>query len=162
MGSRPPPVEVTDTILLSQSHSKGACGANGGRRHRVGGKVWKRNKIGRNQILTIDSHSDLVSHRFLTQTGSPSPTTHPPSDLRLHWIRFTSVDGGPVRGRNKSKWAVSTDGCWTGHLSDPGCLLKGPAEEVWQHWGQLEGGGRAGSSEDKGMTPLEHLGRRHR
>ena len=123
--------------------------------------MWKRKKIGRNQILTFDSHIDLVSHRFLTQTGSPSQTTHPPSDLRLHWIRFTSVDGGPVRGRNKSKWAVSTDGCWTGHpvgramvhSSDPCCSHEGLAEEVWQHWGQLEGGGRAGSYDGKGMTP---------
>ena len=161
MGPRSPPIEVTDTILLSQSHLKGACGATGGRRHRVVGKVWKRNKIGRNQILTIDSHGDLVSPRFLTQTGRPNQTKHPQSDLRLHWISLTSVDGGPVRGRNKSKWAVSTDGCWAlhpvgrdmVHSSEPCCPLEGLAEELWQHWGQLEGGGRAGSYDGKEMTP---------
>ena len=53
-----PPIEVTDTILLSQSHLKGACGETGGRRNRVVGKVWTRNKIGRNIVLSIDSHCD--------------------------------------------------------------------------------------------------------
>ena len=45
------------------------------------------------------------------------------------------------------------------HSSEPGCLLEGLAEEVWQHWGQLEGGGRAGSYDGKGMTPQELLHR---
>ena len=38
-------------------------------------------------------------------------------------------------------------------------MLEGRAEEVWQHWGQLEGGGRAGSYDGKGLTPQELLHR---
>ena len=115
-------------------------------------------KNGRRHILTInnDNCSDIVSHRFLTQTGRPNLTAHPPSELSLHWIHFTTVDGGQVRGRTKSKWAVSTDGRWMGRLREPSCVLKGQAEEVWQHWGHLEGGGRAGPSEGEGRAPLEH------
>ena len=62
-----PPIEVTDT-----THLKGACGETGGRRNRVVGKVWTRNKIGRNKVLSIDSHCDPVRHRSLTQIGRSS------------------------------------------------------------------------------------------
>ena len=139
---------------------KEACGEPGGRRNRVVGKMWTRTKIGRNKVLSIDSHCDPVRHRSLTQTGRSSQTKNPQSDLRLHWISLTSVDGGPVRGRNKSKWAVSTDGCWASHLvgrdmahsSESRCSLEGAADDLWQRWGQLEGGGRAGPYDGKGTT----------
>ena len=98
-----PPIEVTDTILYRQAHLKGACGETGGRRNRVVGKVWTRNKIGRNIVLSIDSHCDPVRHRSLTQIGRSSQMKYPQSELRLHRISHTSEDGGPVRGRNKSK-----------------------------------------------------------
>ena len=71
------------------------------------------------------------------------------------------MDGGPVRGRKKSKWAVSTDGCWTphpvggdmAHSIGSSCPLEGSAEELWQHWGQLEGGGKAGPYDGTEMPP---------
>ena len=51
-----PPIEVTDTIQSSQSHSKGACRETGGRCNLAAGKVWTLNKIGGDQGLNIDSH----------------------------------------------------------------------------------------------------------
>ena len=105
-----PLIEVTDIIQSSQSHSKGTRGEAGGRRNPAVGKEWTLNKLGGGKVLRIDSHWEPVRHRSLTQTGRSKQ-----SDLWLHWIRLTPVDGGPVRGRNKGKWAVSTDGCWTPH-----------------------------------------------
>ena len=115
-------IEVTDTIQSSQSHSKGARGETEGRRNLAVGKVWTLNQIGGDKVVSIDSHRDPVRHRSLTHTGRYKQMKHPQSDLRLHWISLTSVDGGPVRGRKKSKWAVSTDGCWTQHPVGDGAL----------------------------------------
>ena len=122
------------------------------------------NKIGRRKTLRIDSHRKPVRHRSLTQPGRSEQMKYPLSNLRLHWITLTRMDGGPVRGRNKGKWAVSTEGCWTPHstreeMAHPmgsSYHPEGSAEELWQHWGQLEGGGKSGSYHGNGTPSQGH------
>ena len=116
------------------------------------GKKWKLNKIGRRKALRIVCHREPVRHKSLTQTDRPEQMKYPQPNLWLHWITLTRVDGEPVRGRNKGKWAVSTDGCWTPNLKredmeHPMGFSYHPeslAEDLWQHWGQLEGSGKSG------------------
>ena len=110
-----PPPKLNDTTQYRQPQPKGDRGEAGGRRNPAVGKEWKFNKIGRRQVLKIDSHREPVRRKSLTQTGRPEQMKYPKTNLWLHWITLKRVDGGPVRGRNKGKWAVSTDGCWTPH-----------------------------------------------
>ena len=63
------PIELTDTIQSSQSHSKGARGEAGGRRNPVVGTEWTLNKISGEKVLSIDSLWDPVRHGSLTHTG---------------------------------------------------------------------------------------------
>ena len=119
---------------------------------------WKTNELGRRKSVRTISDMETVRHMSLTQNDRSERKVPNQTTQRLHWLTPSRVDGGLGRGRNKGKWAVSTDGSWTQNLNredmeqPPGSSYRNEdsAEILWRNWGHLAGGGNPSPSNGDG------------